>query len=174
MVWKLVKEFSGVWFVSANEFETPGSERIPSVFTIEQDGESDYKIVFCPTESDVPTLCRALGIYIDEDGKRHLALSDEIKPFRSGSKRLRNRPAVLKMKIKVLQLLLLPLHLYRKVMDIKVKVILKQNNVDVVPSISCSQVQLCVSCWFYSAIHSCVFRKFQLHKEIKLKLRFLT
>ncbi|KAJ7975451.1 Miraculin [Quillaja saponaria] len=26
-------------------------------------------------------LCRALGIYIDEDGKRHFALSDEIKPF---------------------------------------------------------------------------------------------
>ncbi|KAJ7975429.1 Kunitz type trypsin inhibitor / miraculin [Quillaja saponaria] len=81
MVWKLVKEFTGVWFVSTDGIETPGSERIPSVFTIEQDGESDYKIVFCSTESDVPTLCRALGIYIDEDGKRHLALSDEIKPF---------------------------------------------------------------------------------------------
>ncbi|KAJ7975437.1 Kunitz-type trypsin inhibitor [Quillaja saponaria] len=81
MVWKLVKELTGVRFVSTNGVETPGSERIPSLFTIEQDGESDYKIVFCPTESDVPTLCRALGIYIDEDGKRHLALSDEIKPF---------------------------------------------------------------------------------------------
>ncbi|KAI4297207.1 hypothetical protein L6164_037102 [Bauhinia variegata] len=83
-VWRL-KDLTGVWFVSANGVAgNQGDETIVNWFKIERaDGfYNDYYISFCPTVSEAQTLCRQLGIYTDENGQRHLALSDDIPPFR--------------------------------------------------------------------------------------------
>ncbi|KAJ7975408.1 Kunitz trypsin inhibitor [Quillaja saponaria] len=81
LVWKLVKESTGLWLVSTNGTASPGTEGITSRFVIERIGTSfpAYKIVFClPT---IPTSCKGLGRYFSEDGERYLAWGDEIEPF---------------------------------------------------------------------------------------------
>ncbi|KAJ7970145.1 Kunitz type trypsin inhibitor / miraculin [Quillaja saponaria] len=80
-VWKLLKELTGVWFLSTGGVEgNPGFDTVTNWFKIEKAGK-DYNLVFCPKVCRCQTLCRELGIYIDESGKRHLALSDKIPPF---------------------------------------------------------------------------------------------
>ncbi|KAJ7959753.1 Kunitz type trypsin inhibitor / miraculin [Quillaja saponaria] len=77
-VWKLAKQSNGMWFVTTGGVEgNPGFETITNWFKIEKYG-SDYKLAFCPNVVDAPVLCKDLGIHVDEDGKRHLALGDEI------------------------------------------------------------------------------------------------
>ncbi|KAJ7975433.1 Kunitz trypsin inhibitor [Quillaja saponaria] len=81
LVWKLVKESTGLWLVSTNGTASPGPEGIASRFVIERIGTSfpAYKIVFClPT---IPTSCKGLGRYFSKDGERYLAWGDEIEPF---------------------------------------------------------------------------------------------
>ncbi|XP_052182837.1 miraculin-like [Diospyros lotus] len=83
-VWKLdsYDESSGQYFITtAGKEGNPGAETVSNWFKIEKYGEEDYKLVFCPTVCDYcKVMCRDVGIYIDEYGTRHLALSDE--PFK--------------------------------------------------------------------------------------------
>ncbi|KAJ7975409.1 Kunitz trypsin inhibitor [Quillaja saponaria] len=81
LVWKLVKESTGLWLVSTNGTVSPGTEGIASRFVIESIGTSlpVYKISFCP--NNIPTLCKGLGRYFSEDGVRYLAWGNEIEPF---------------------------------------------------------------------------------------------
>ncbi|OIW12006.1 hypothetical protein TanjilG_16117 [Lupinus angustifolius] len=86
-VWRLLKVLSGVWFLSTGGVEgNPGSVTIVNWFKIEKD-EKDYVLSFCPSVCKCQTLCRSLGIYIDDDGNKHLALSDKVPPFRVMFKR---------------------------------------------------------------------------------------
>ncbi|KAJ7970144.1 Kunitz type trypsin inhibitor / miraculin [Quillaja saponaria] len=82
-VWRLLKELTGVWFVSSGGVEgNPGMETTVNWFKIEKDGD-DYNFAFCPSVCEsCKVLCDNLGIFIDEDGKRHLALADSLKPFK--------------------------------------------------------------------------------------------
>ncbi|KAJ7975406.1 Kunitz trypsin inhibitor [Quillaja saponaria] len=78
LVWKIVPESTRLWFVSTN-----GNSNSPtSIFKIEHYESYYYKILFCPAQSPIPTLCKGLGIYIDDDGTRYLAIGDDIEPFR--------------------------------------------------------------------------------------------
>ncbi|KAJ7961705.1 Kunitz type trypsin inhibitor / miraculin, partial [Quillaja saponaria] len=80
-VWKVAKQSNGLWFVTTCGVEgNLGFETITSWFKIEKYG-SDYKLAFCPEVVDAPVICKDLGIYVDEEGKRHLALGDEIPPL---------------------------------------------------------------------------------------------
>ncbi|CAL0332630.1 unnamed protein product [Lupinus luteus] len=86
-VWRLLKVLSGVWFLSTGGVEgNPGSQTIVNWFKIEKDGK-DYVLSFCPSVCNCQTLCRSLGIYIDDDGNKHLALSDKVPSFRVVFKR---------------------------------------------------------------------------------------
>ncbi|KAJ6738378.1 KUNITZ TRYPSIN INHIBITOR 2 [Salix koriyanagi] len=54
----------------------PGPETLDNWFKIERYGNG-YKLVFCPTVcDDCEVLCRDIGIYVDSEGFRRLALSD--------------------------------------------------------------------------------------------------
>ncbi|KAI4351997.1 hypothetical protein L6164_006290 [Bauhinia variegata] len=88
-VWKLLKVLTGVWFLSSGGVEGNSGaqpETIVNWFKIEK-AEKDYELSFCPSVCKCQTLCRSLGIYIGDDGKRHLALSDKVSPFRVMFKR---------------------------------------------------------------------------------------
>ncbi|KAJ7976150.1 Kunitz type trypsin inhibitor / miraculin [Quillaja saponaria] len=86
-VWKLLKQLTGVWFLSTGGVEgNPGVDTITNWFKIEK-AEKDYKLVFCPSVCNCQTLCRELGIFIDDNGKRYLSLNDKIPPFPVNFKR---------------------------------------------------------------------------------------
>ncbi|KAK7291301.1 hypothetical protein RIF29_06320 [Crotalaria pallida] len=82
LVWKLLKELTGVWFLSTGGVEgKPGIDTIVNWFKIEKDGE-DYVLSFCPSVCNCQTLCRSLGLFPYNDGNKHLALSDQVPPFK--------------------------------------------------------------------------------------------
>ncbi|XP_058779396.1 kunitz trypsin inhibitor 5-like [Vicia villosa] len=86
-VWKLLKVLSGVWFLSAwGEEGNPGIQTISNWFKIEKAGK-DYVFSFCPSVCKCQTLCRELGLYVDDNGIKHLALSDQVPSFRVMFKR---------------------------------------------------------------------------------------
>ncbi|WJX66933.1 hypothetical protein P8452_51438 [Trifolium repens] len=64
----------------------PGFDTIFNWFKIEK-ADKDYVLSFCPTVSTTQTLCRELGIYVDDNGNKHLALSDKVPSFRVMFKR---------------------------------------------------------------------------------------
>lgn len=78
-VWKLraYDEEVGQYFVSTSGVAgNPGKETISNWFKIEK-FDDDYKITFCPTVCDIcKVICRDVGVYVDDGGKRRLALSD--------------------------------------------------------------------------------------------------
>nr|P13087.3 RecName: Full=Miraculin; Short=MIR; Flags: Precursor [Synsepalum dulcificum]BAA07603.1 miraculin precursor [Synsepalum dulcificum]BAH84844.1 miraculin [Synsepalum dulcificum] len=83
-VWRLDKydESTGQYFVTIGGVKgNPGPETISSWFKIEEFcGSGFYKLVFCPTVcGSCKVKCGDVGIYIDQKGRRRLALSD--KPF---------------------------------------------------------------------------------------------
>ncbi|XP_057968178.1 kunitz trypsin inhibitor 5-like [Malania oleifera] len=82
-VWKLdgKDESTGEFFVTVGGVEgNPGRETLTSWFKIEK-YDDDYKLRFCPTVCDFcKVICRDVGIYVDEDGRRRLVLSDA--PFK--------------------------------------------------------------------------------------------
>jgi len=51
------------------------------VITIEK-ADEDYVLSFCPSVCNCHTLCRELGTYVDDNGNKHLTLSDKILSFR--------------------------------------------------------------------------------------------
>ncbi|KAL2334380.1 hypothetical protein Fmac_015593 [Flemingia macrophylla] len=86
-VWKLLKVLTGVWFLSTGGVEgNPGIETIVNWFKIEK-AEKDYVLSFCPSVCKCHTLCKDLGIYVDDNGNRHLSLSDKVPSFRVMFKR---------------------------------------------------------------------------------------
>lgn len=82
-VWKLLKVLTGVWFLSTGGVEgNPGIDTVVNWFKIEK-AEKDYVLSFCPTAvCKCQTLCRELGIYVDDGGNKHLSLSDKVPSFR--------------------------------------------------------------------------------------------
>ncbi|CAK8532321.1 unnamed protein product [Lathyrus sativus] len=86
-VWKLLKVLSGVWFLSTGGVEgNPGINTIVNWFKIEK-ADKDYVLSFCPSVCKCQTLCRELGLYVDDSGNKHLALSDQVPSFRVVFKR---------------------------------------------------------------------------------------
>ncbi|CAL0322317.1 unnamed protein product [Lupinus luteus] len=88
-VWRLLKELTGVWFLSTGGVEgKPGIDTIVNWFKIEKAGK-DYVISFCPSQvcDKCTTLCNSLGLFRHDDGNKHLALSDTVKPFKVMFKR---------------------------------------------------------------------------------------
>ncbi|XP_058779399.1 kunitz trypsin inhibitor 5-like [Vicia villosa] len=86
-VWKLRKVLSGVWFLSAwGEEGNPGIQTIFNWFKIEKAGK-DYVFSSCPSVCKCQTLCRELGLYVDDNGIKHLALSDQVPSFKVVFKR---------------------------------------------------------------------------------------
>ena len=78
-VWKL-DQFDGSrgqWFVTTGGVEgNPSRETVSNWIEIEKYG-SNYKLVFCPKVCKFcKVLCKDLGIYVDGDGNRILAVSD--------------------------------------------------------------------------------------------------
>lgn len=78
-VWKVENydDLTGQMFISTSGVEgNPGPETLDNWFKIERYGNG-YKLVFCPTVcDDCEVLCRDIGIYVDSEGFRRLALSD--------------------------------------------------------------------------------------------------
>ena len=59
----------------------PGPATLSNWFKIEKFGD-DYKLVFCPTVCNFcKVVCKDVGIFIDDDGLRRLALTDD-QPFK--------------------------------------------------------------------------------------------
>jgi hypothetical protein len=86
-VWKLNKVLSGVWFLATGGVEgNPGFDTIFNWFKIEK-ADKDYVFSFCPSVCKCQTLCRELGLYVYDHGKKHLALSDQVPSFRVVFKR---------------------------------------------------------------------------------------
>ncbi|KAK2421578.1 miraculin [Trifolium repens] len=86
-VWKLNKVLSGVWFLATGGVEgNPGFDTIVNWFKIEK-ADKDYVLSFCPSVSTTQTLCRELGLFVDDTGNKHLALSDQVPSFRVVFKR---------------------------------------------------------------------------------------
>lgn len=86
-VWKLLKELSGVWWLSTGGVEgNPGVNTIGNWFKIEK-ADKDYVFSFCPSVCKCQTLCRELGIWVDDHGNKHLALSDKVPSFKIMFKR---------------------------------------------------------------------------------------
>ncbi|XP_027093947.1 miraculin [Coffea arabica] len=82
-VWKLdFDQEIGQYFIVTNGVEgNPGRETVDNWFKIEKYNDRDYKLVFCPTVCNTcRVICKDVGIFIDQDETRRLALSD--KPFR--------------------------------------------------------------------------------------------
>ncbi|KAL4576503.1 hypothetical protein LXL04_012598 [Taraxacum kok-saghyz] len=75
-VW-MIEEYDGSLIVSAHGVQgNPGQETLSNWFKIEK-FDDDYKIVFCPAVCDVcRPLCGDIGVEIDENGRRRLAISD--------------------------------------------------------------------------------------------------
>ncbi|KAK9099333.1 hypothetical protein Syun_026378 [Stephania yunnanensis] len=82
-VWKLASFDEEVrrYFVTTGGREgSPGIGSLSNWFKIEKDGE-DYKLSFCPSVCKFcKVICKDVGIYVDGEGVRRLALSDET-PF---------------------------------------------------------------------------------------------
>ncbi|KAI5591139.1 hypothetical protein BDE02_04G058400 [Populus trichocarpa] len=79
-VWKVEKydELTSQMFISTSGVEgNPGPETVDNWFKIEKYG-NDYKLVFCPTvcNDHCKVLCKDIGIYVDKEGFKRLALSD--------------------------------------------------------------------------------------------------
>ncbi|XP_047319496.1 miraculin-like [Impatiens glandulifera] len=78
-VWELTDqdEATGLNFVSTGgEKGNYGRETVSNWFKIEK-YEDDYKLVFCPSVCDTcRVICREIGIYIDQNERRRLVLSD--------------------------------------------------------------------------------------------------
>ncbi|KAF5198497.1 Kunitz trypsin inhibitor [Thalictrum thalictroides] len=72
------------FFVTTGAVEgNPGRETVSNWFKIlkSAEGDVDYTLLFCPSVCDTcKVICRQIGIFIDHNGVRRLALSD--KPFR--------------------------------------------------------------------------------------------
>ena len=87
-VWKLLKELTGVWFLATGGVEgNPSMATVGNWFKIEK-ADKDYVLSFCPSEAcKCQTLCRELGLFVDDKGNKHLALSDQIPSFRVVFKR---------------------------------------------------------------------------------------
>ncbi|KAK7380140.1 hypothetical protein VNO78_32588 [Psophocarpus tetragonolobus] len=92
-VWKLLKVLTGVWFLSTGGVEgKPGVDTVVNWFKIEK-AHKGYVLSFCPTMCNCPsvcncyTLCRELGLYVGDDGNKHLSLSDQVPSFRVKFKR---------------------------------------------------------------------------------------
>ncbi|KAF3438401.1 hypothetical protein FNV43_RR21163 [Rhamnella rubrinervis] len=82
-VWRLeYDESTGQRFVSSGGVEgNPGPATLSNWFKIDK-FENDYKLVFCPTVCNFcKVVCKDVGVYIDDDGLRRLALTDD-QPFR--------------------------------------------------------------------------------------------
>ncbi|RDX71191.1 Kunitz trypsin inhibitor 2, partial [Mucuna pruriens] len=80
-VWKLLKVLTGVWFLSTGGVEgNPGIDTIVNWFKIEKAGKN-YVLSFCPSVCKCQTLCRELGLYVGDDGNKHLSLSDKVPSF---------------------------------------------------------------------------------------------
>lgn len=79
-VWKLddFDASAGHWFVTTGGVVgNPGKDTISNWFKIEK-YEEDYKLVFCPTVCDTcKPLCRNVGVFMDSNGNRRVALTDE-------------------------------------------------------------------------------------------------
>nr|XP_043640123.1 miraculin-like [Erigeron canadensis] len=76
-IWKLkYDEVMRQYFVKVGGVEgNPGRETLDNWFKIEK-AENGYKLVFCPTVCNFcKVLCRDVGIFVDDNGKRRLALS---------------------------------------------------------------------------------------------------
>ncbi|KAF7820294.1 miraculin-like [Senna tora] len=72
-------ETDGQWFVgSGGVLGNPGGETIRNWFKIEKHGSDDYKFVYCPSvcETCSDVLCKDVGIFVDGNGNRRLALTD--------------------------------------------------------------------------------------------------
>ncbi|KAL7160844.1 hypothetical protein ACSBR2_041481 [Camellia fascicularis] len=78
-VWRLdnYDESTGQYFVTTGGVEgNPSRETTSNWFKIDK-FDDDYKLVFCPGVCDFcKVICRDVGIYVDENGTRRLALSD--------------------------------------------------------------------------------------------------
>ncbi|KAF9601626.1 hypothetical protein IFM89_021092 [Coptis chinensis] len=91
-VWKLSNfdELTRQWFVTTGGVEgNPGRETVDNWFKVDKysaEGD-DYKLVFCPTVCNFcKVICRDVGIFLDDNGVRRLALSDS--PFKIMFKRV--------------------------------------------------------------------------------------
>nr|GFA07920.1 Kunitz-like protease inhibitor [Tanacetum cinerariifolium] len=75
-VWML-EEYEGQLIVTGHGVSgNPGQETISNWFKIEK-FDQDYKLVFCPTVCDLcRPVCGDIGVNIDENGSRRLAISD--------------------------------------------------------------------------------------------------
>lgn len=78
-VWRLddYNESVGKFFVTTGGVEgNPGRETLSNWFSINE-YEGDYKLAFCPTVCEIcRPVCGDVGVYVDENGARRLALSD--------------------------------------------------------------------------------------------------
>ncbi|OVA10728.1 Proteinase inhibitor I3 [Macleaya cordata] len=89
LVWQLADfdESTRQYFITTRGVKgNPGNETLSNWFKIERTTTDQYwyKLVFCPTVCDLcKPICKDIGIYVDKDRARRLALlSDEVKrPF---------------------------------------------------------------------------------------------
>nr|AAQ84217.1 Kunitz trypsin inhibitor 4 [Populus trichocarpa x Populus deltoides]ACS92488.1 Kunitz-type protease inhibitor KPI-D10.2 [Populus trichocarpa x Populus deltoides] len=84
-VWKIQKSSNSEvqWFVTTGGEEgNPGIDTLTNWFKIEKAGILGYKLVSCPEGiCHCGVLCRDIGIYRENDGRRILSLSDKLSPF---------------------------------------------------------------------------------------------
>ncbi|KAI7753039.1 hypothetical protein M8C21_016794 [Ambrosia artemisiifolia] len=75
-VW-MIEEYKGQLIVTGHGTAgNPGQDTLSNWFKIEK-YEDDYKLVFCPTVCDFcKPVCGDIGVKIDENGIRRLAISD--------------------------------------------------------------------------------------------------
>ncbi|KAJ7970142.1 Kunitz trypsin inhibitor [Quillaja saponaria] len=88
LVWNLLRSASRLWFLRANGPTIPNPntlQGVNSVFRIEPYGLNSYKIVFCPENFDVPTMCKGIGMYFSGN---QLSLRDDTEPVRFVFKRV--------------------------------------------------------------------------------------
>ena len=82
-VWRLdYYKSTGQRFVSSGGVEgNPGPATLSNWFKIDKFGD-DYKLVFCPTVCKFcKVVCKDVGVFIDVDGSRRLALTGD-QPFK--------------------------------------------------------------------------------------------
>ncbi|XP_057446638.1 miraculin-like [Lotus japonicus] len=77
-VWKLDANSKGKWFVtSGGSIGNPGRKTIRNWFKIEKFDDAYYKLVYCPSVVQSSNhLCKDIGLFVDDNGNRRLALSD--------------------------------------------------------------------------------------------------
>ncbi|KAI4356607.1 hypothetical protein L6164_000617 [Bauhinia variegata] len=85
MVWRLIKRISEVLLVGLDGVEgNPGLNTLTNWFKIEKANEG-YSLVFCPTDiCQCSVVCSELGIFVGDDNRSHLGLSNpgQIQKFR--------------------------------------------------------------------------------------------